>query len=265
MGKVISFSEFPKYYSKLSQRTEFVRGTIFDTNILIAIDYEVNLNHDEVLDFIDHCLLPERRNGFRFFTTVNTRSEYLDFHRRLIMTEQLRDIILKNPVWKLSQNAKTQIQYQSGILKRRENQGSDPVFNDSQIKAIKAAFSAGRFSGQLGWIDLCDKILKNRLDEAEQDLFSFGIEYISQHEPSQRELFSKMIDWPEAKNISEKTCLGLSDSMILNASQCSHFSFILSADFDVGYAALADSKMKDVVMPDSVAKTYRDFHFETYG
>lgn len=215
------------------------------------------------MEFLDQNLFTERRNGFRFFTTVNTRSEYLDFYRRLTMTEQLRDIVLENPAWKLSQNAKTQIQYQSGILKRRENQGSDPVFNDSQIKAIKSAFSAGRFSGKLGWLALCDRVLRNRLDEVEVDLSKFGVEYISQHESSQSVFFSKKIDWPEAKRTSETTCLSLSDSMILNAFQCSKFSFILSADFDIGYAALASKEFKDVVMPDSVAKGYRDFHFES--
>jgi len=36
---------------------------------------------------------------------------------------------------------------------------------------------------------------------------------------------------------------------------------MVSADFDIGYVALASTEIKDVVMPDSVAKKYRGYHF----
>ena len=143
-----------------------------------------------------------------------------------------------------------------------KKQGGDPVFSDRQIKKIKSAFSAGSHSGQQGWLKLCEIILKDKLDEAEAALLTAGIEYISQHEPLQTNLFQKKIDWPEAKRISEHTCVGLSDSMILNAFNCSRFPFLVSADFDIGYATLASKGMRDIVMPDKVAKKYREFHFD---
>ena len=65
-----------------------------------------------------------------------------------------------------------------------------------------------------------------------------------------------------AEKIAETTCLGLSDAMIINAFRCSRFPFIVSSDFDIGYAVLASRELKDVVMPDSVAKKYRDYHFD---
>ncbi|MEW6058440.1 MAG: hypothetical protein AB1540_17705 [Bdellovibrionota bacterium] len=261
MGQVISFSEFKRYYGKIRHRSDFAKGTILDANILISLTYEVKQNYEEVVSFFDECLAPERDQGFRFFTTVNTRSEYLDFNRRLIMTERLRDIVDGMGGLKIASKARTQIQYQSGQLKRREQQGGDPVFNDTQLKIIKSAFSAGRFSGNSGWLKLCEKFLAFKLDEVEKKINIRGVEYISQHESSQADLFCKKIDWPEAKRISEKTCLGLSDAMILNAFQCSRFPFIVSSDFDIGYAVLASKGMKDVVMPDSVARKYRDYHF----
>ena len=109
---------------------------------------------------------------------------------------------------------------------------------------------------------LCEDFLERRLDEFEDHLAAYGIEYISQHEPTQKELFQKKIDWPDAKRIAESTCLGLSDSMIINAFQCSRFPFVVSSDFDLGYAVLASKELKDVVMPDSVARKYRDYHFD---
>jgi hypothetical protein len=265
MGRVVPFSEFRKYYERIRGCRDFESGTILDTNILIALSYEAKQTHEETFEFFAKELFPEQERGFRFFTTVNTRSEFLDFNRRIVMTEHLRDMIDEHSLWKITTKAKAQIQYQSGQLKRREQQGGDPVFNDTQIKMIKAAFSAGRFSGNTGWLALCEKIIGGQLDVAEANLDDLGIEYISQHEPNQTNLFSSKIDWQGAKRIAEETCLGLSDAMILNAFQCSRFPFIVSADFDIGYAAMASKEMKDVVMPDSVARKYRDYHFDEFG
>lgn len=261
MGQVIPFSEFASYFAAI-RLDKAVQGTILDTNILISLTYEVKSNHEEVMAFLMDHLAPMRDGGFRLFTTVNTRSEFLDFNRRLLMTENLRDAIEDKSSWKIPAKAKTQIQYQSGQLKRRETQGGDPVFNDTQIKAIKSAFSAGKFSGNASWLTLCEDFLSGQLEFAETNLANMGVEYISQHEESQKEFFHTKIDWPGAKWIAEATCLGLSDAMIINAFQCSRFPFLVSTDFDIGYAVLASKGLKDVVMPDSVAKKYRDYHFD---
>lgn len=261
MGQVIAFSEFADYYEPLREHGEFVQGTIIDTNILIALTYEMNVNSEAALRFFETFLEPEQDKGLRLFTTVNTRSEYLDFYRRLIMTENLRDVVDENSLWKTPAKARAQIQYQSGILKRREQQGGDPVFNDTQIKSVKSAFSAGRHSGHDGWLLLCERVLEKRLDDVEIEIQDLGVEYISPNDPSQEDLFLRKIDWSAAKRIAEKTCAGLSDAMILNAFQCSRFPFIVSADFDIGYAVLASSELKDVVMPDGVARKFRDYHF----
>lgn len=264
MGLVIPFSEFASYYEEVRRRHAFARGTIVDTNILISMTYEVKANHEEIVGFFDQFLKIECDNHFKLFTTVNTRSEFLDFNRRLFMTERLRDLADEASKYKITSRAKTQIQYQSGQLKRREQLGGDPVFNDTQLKTIKAAFSADRFSGNLGWLFLCQEFLNQQLDIAEENLQNLGVEYISQHEPMQNDFFALKMNWEDAKRIAEATCLGLADAMIINAFQCSRFPFIVSSDFDIGYAVLASQELKDVVMPDSVAKKYRDYHFEEY-
>lgn len=178
------------------------------------------------------------------------------------MTEQLRDMLESSSNWKVSSAVRAQVQVQSGQLKRSEQQSGDPVFSDRQLKKIKSAFSAGNHSGQLGWLKLCDAVLTGKLDEVELALERNGIRYLSQHEQAQKDHFHKNIDWPDAKKIAESTCLGLADAMIMNAFQCSRFPFMVSADFDIGYAVLSSSELKDVVMPNNVAKKYRDFHFE---
>ncbi|MBI4925608.1 MAG: hypothetical protein HY843_06755 [Bdellovibrio sp.] len=257
MGRVIAFSEFDSYI-KTIQISDYVLGTILDTNILVSLTYEIKTDYEEVTDFVDKLI----DHGICLYTTVNTKAEFLDFHRRLMMTEHLRDLLDSTTHCKISSSAKAQIQVQSGQLKRQEQQGGDPVFSDRQIKKIKSAFSAGMHSGHRGWLEICRGILAGRLDEFETRLIDNGIQYISQHEPKQKELFHKKIDWPDAKRISEMTCLSLADAMIINACQCSKFKFIVSADFDIGYSALSAKEIKDVLMPDSVAKKYRDYHFE---
>lgn len=257
MGRVIPFSRFPAYFREIQKSPGFVAGTVLDTNIMISLTYDVKSDHEDISDFL---ISLQSNYDFRLFATVTTKAEFLDFQRRLIMTETLRDAI-HSSILRLSERSKAAIQSVSGRLSQRERRGGDPVFNDSDLKEIKSAFSAGQASGKTGWLKLCDEFLSNRLPEAESLLADCGIEYVSQHDVSQSELFTRKIEWDDAVKISSKTCVGFSDAMILNAVQCSHFLFVVSADFDLGYAALASSETKDVVMPDEMVKRYRDFHF----
>lgn len=48
------------------------------------------------------------------------------------------------------------------------------------------------------------------------------------------------------------TCLSASDAMIVNMLRCSNLPFIVSADFDVAYAVLAEDSDKVVLIPDSL-------------
>lgn len=49
--------------------------------------------------------------------------------------------------------------------------------------------------------------------------------------------------------------------MILNALKSSKLFFIVTLDFDIGYAALSDPNMKDVVVPDRLFKEFKNYHF----
>lgn len=67
--------------------------------------------------------------------------------------------------------------------------------------------------------------------------------------------------WPGAIAICEITGTAFSDSMILNALKSSKLFFVVTLDFDIGYAALSDPNMKDVVVPDRLFREYRHYHF----
>lgn len=263
MGRVIAFSKFSEYLKKLdtSQSAE-KRFTILDTNIIITSSYEMRPEYEKVHEILD--VLNER--GYRLLATVNTKAEFLEFQRRLQLTEVLLDMVDEHSKYKIPTAARAKISTLKGSLST--SVGADPdrdfIFNEVHLKKIKKEFSAGPHSGRTGWLEICEYFLKGHLKEMITELEYSGIEYVSQHEPTQASLFHTKIDWPDAMTISENTGASFSDAMILNAFKCSHCPFIVSMDFDVGYAVLADPKLKDAVMPDRIVNEYRHYHFGNY-
>ena len=259
MGRVIAFSELPDYLSQLKIAPEF-RATILDSNILITMTYNVRDDYTDVCDAL--AVLEEA--GYRLLATVNTKAEYLEYQRRIILTEVLLDAVDEHSTLKLPTKARARITTLKGSIKTAalSDPDRDIVFGDYHLKKIKKEFSAGEHSGKIGWIELCKKFMAGKLQDLEADLRETGIEYVSQHEPSQKNLFNNIIDWPEAMEICEKSGPSFSDSMILNAFRCSRCPFIVSRDFDIGYAVLSDPQLRDAVMPDQMAKEYRHYHFD---
>lgn len=258
MGKAVPFSEIESYLKSIDGISPH-KGTILDTNILISANYDVRESHSQVIDVLDIL----QKMSYRLFATVNTRSEYLEFQRRLILTENILDIVDEFSKIKVSRNAKAKIQTLKGSLKTSviADSEKDEVFNEPQLKKIKKEFSAGPHSGQKGWLEICDLFLKDKIELEDQALAARGVEYISPNEPSQSTLFNSSLGWPSAIGICEKTGTSFSDSMILNALKTSQLLFIVTLDFDIGYAALSDPNMKDVVVPDRLYREYKHYHF----
>lgn len=258
MGRVIPFSAIESYLESIKD-VDAPRGTILDTNVLISASYEIRDSHKDVVNAWDMLL----QKGYRLFATVNTRSEYLEFQRRLILTENLFDLLDEYSTVKIPKKAKAKTQALKGSLKTSlvADPDKDEVFNESQLKKIKKEFSAGPHSGQKGWLEICDLYLKGQIETEDVALMDRGVEYISPNIESQKELFNTYLGWTGAIGICEKTGTAFSDSMILNALKSSNLLFVVTLDFDIGYAALSDPNMKDVVVPDRLFKDYRYYHF----
>ena len=258
MGRVIPFSKIESYLGAL-EKQDAPKRTILDTNVLISSSYELSDSQEIVSDVLD--ILKSKK--YRLFATVNTRSEYLEFQRRMILTEGLFDVVDEYSKIKISSRARAKIQTLKGSLKT--SIASDPdkpeAFNESQLKKIKKEFSAGPHSGQKSWLELCDVYLRDQIKLADQDLIERRVEYISPNEPTQADLFNSTIGWDKAIEICEKSGAAFSDSMILNALKSSKLLFVVTLDFDIGYAALSDPNMKDVVVPDRLFKEFKNYHF----
>jgi len=258
LGQVIPFSELDKYLQSLEEEGA-VKGTILDTNVLISATYDVRDSYSDVLSVWETL----QEYGYELFATVSTRSEYLEFYRRLTLTEALFDIIDDFSTYKISSRARAKIQTLRGSLKTSvlADSEKDEVFNDIQLKKIKKEFSAGNHSGQKGWLEICDVFLRTQVARADQGLIDSGIKYISPNDPAQAGLFNSALNWSAAVDICEKSGTAFSDSMILNALKSSKLFFVVTLDFDIAYAALSDPNMKDVVVPDRLYKEFKKYHF----
>lgn len=259
MGQVVPFSEIENYIQAIKKLQGRVR-TILDTNVLASLTYEVKSNHEAVVDLIFRL----EKMDVDFYTTVNTKQEFIDFHRRLLLTENLLDIADPHSKAKIPHDVKQEVRKaHANIMSRQKTHGSDPIFNDTQIKNIKRNFSAANHSGQLGWLKFCEIYLKPQLLEIEQVLEDRGIVYLSSNGPNQVGYFTGTpLRWSDAIEISCLTGISMTDAMILNCLRSSVCQFVVSTDFDLGFAVLADASLnKDVVMPDKDFKEFRHFHF----
>jgi hypothetical protein len=229
-----------------------------DTNVLIAASYEIKDSHDEITELIHRLEVL----GVERYATVTTKSEFMEFYRRLMLTEALVDLLDQESKVRVPKAALEEIRKAYLSLKSRQaRDGSDPIFNDSQIKQIKSEFSAGSNSGHMGWLKFCGDCLNGYVDFFEQQLTARGIIYLSPNDSAQADLFIKKLEWPVAASLVEKTGLSVSDAMILNMLNSSVCQFAMSLDFDFGFAVLADIESKDVIMPDRLGREYRHYHF----
>jgi len=250
MGKVIRFSKFSNYIKELNELGGCPAGTILDANVIITLSYSPKKYHTRTLDFLNKEIYAR---DIKCYTTVNTTSEYLEFHRRLLMTEGLRDSIDSDSKSNLPNKKKQLIRLQSGILANREkNNKADPVFFDREIKKIREGFYESGVVGKNLWKELCDFSLMKKLQEEYENLENLGVKYISPNDKDQKEFFIKEMTWAGAVKICAETCAGFSDSMILNALESTSFQFAVSLDSDIAFAVLSNSTMKDVVMPDDL-------------
>lgn len=250
MGKVIRFSKFSKYIKELNDSGIFPSGTILDANLIITLSYSPKKYHTRTLEFLNKEIYSR---DIQCYTTVNTTSEYLEFYRRLLMTEGLRDAIDSASKWDLPNKKKQLIRTQSTLLNNREkNNKADPVFYDREIKKIREGFYETGDVGKKTWVRLCDIFLVGKLQKEYENLAKMGVSYISPNDKSQSEFFQKEMTWENAINICSETCAGFSDTMILNALESTTFPFAVSLDSDIAFAVLSNSTMKDVVMPDDL-------------
>lgn len=260
MGVLVPFNEFDSYYATLSRSDNFAKGVVLDTNILLSLMYEVKSNHDEVVDFLDNKIIG---NNFTCYTNVITTAELINIFRRILLTEHLCDSIDEYSKLKIPKSSKYLVKRLYGEYRHRFlHEKKDIIFSETHLKQIRDTFYGGPHSGLSPWPQITKQFLDNNLEQAYKAYEKAGIKYISPNKKEQEHCFHKKMIWEDTIKISSASGLAIFDSMILNALQCSHFSFAITADADIAYAALADNDIKDIVVPDSLAKDMKKYKFQ---
>lgn len=243
MGRVVPFSEIDIILTKIQSPV----GCIVDTQLLIASLYEPHPFNEDA-EFIYEKLA---EYGVPIFSNVTVRHEFIDVTRRTTMTEKALSMITPQSKWRITNEAKFEIGRIKSRLDGRAASNEVPLLTDREIKILKKMFSPITQSGKDGWLELCTEFFGGKLQSAWDQLADdLVINYIDMQDVETQKLFHDKVSWDKMCKISEISCLGSSDSMILNALNCSTLDFLVSADFDLAYAVMVGSTEKTVLVPD---------------
>lgn len=246
MSQVLPFSSIDQYLKCLKAPAA---GCLVDTQFLIAATEELHPF------FEDAGFLFEKLAEYQIpvFTTVTTRSEYVDIRRRFIITEALMGMLASSSKWKISANVQKVLRAQKTWIDTQAAKDSLPLLTDTRIKDCKECFMPRTQSGQIGWVQLCHEYLDGQLLDAWNVLVDkLKLNYLDMRSENVSELIPDKLAWEKMYAISEKTCLSSSDSMLVNVLYSSNFPFVVSADFDIAYSVLADSGDKTALIPDNL-------------
>lgn len=243
--RCLPFSDVDRYLASI----EGDIGCLVDTSYLIAVSDDDNPFCE------DASFLQEKfaERGVRLFASVTARSEFVDFHRRVIMTETLMDMLPPSSPWCISASVREVLQKQRGWLDNQLNSESEPLLTDSRIKVCKQAFLPRTQSGKIGWTELCREYLAGRLLTSWTQISeSLELQYVDMRGDGSKELLRKDLQWEAMYRLAEESALGSQDAMILNLLDSSVFPFVVTMDFDLAYGTLLSTKDKTALVPDSL-------------
>lgn len=229
------------------------KGCILDTNFLIALTEESHKFHEDS-HFIYEKLVEYK---VPIYSTVTIRTEFIDYQRKIKVTESLMDMLAPSSKWKISSSVRDHLKKQRGWIDNQAKDDELPCLSDARIKEIKRVFLPKSQSGQIGWIEMCRELLLGRLLEAWSAVEdALSIRYIDMRNESSQSLFIKQLKWEEMYSISEQTAISSNDAMILNLLESSVLPFVVSADYDLAYGIMNSQADKVILVPDRLYVNY---------
>lgn len=255
MATILPFREFSNQINSIKPDA---RKALFDTCALISYSYDTNEFHDETLDLFAAMI----KEKFHIYTNVTIRSEFIDFQRRIIITEALttlsEDISGILSYQKLAKKLKSH----KNKVRDKAEEGKPYVLNDSDIKNFKKLLSFSHEGLENVWLKFCQDNLNNKLkrtfDIVERVL---KLKYLSLRKGEKSQEVVNEVSWENMYGISEKTGLGSSDSMILNMFESTNIPCLFTTDFDLVYAAAVSDCNKMVFCPEQIYQKYKDEFF----
>lgn len=155
--------------------------------------------------------------------------------------------------WKISAATQKILRAQKTWIDTQATSDTFPLLTDSRIKDCKESFMPRTQSGQIGWVQLCNEYLSEKLFESWNALSEeLNFNYLDLRGEEFSPCMNEKVQWHKMYSISEQTCLSSNDSMLVNVLNCSKFPFIVSADFDIAYSVLASNNEKTALVPDNL-------------
>lgn len=245
MGRAVPFSDVDIFLKSIDPSV----GCLADTNFLIAVSDKDHHFYDDA-QFLFEKLVEYK---VPIYVTVTVRSEFIDFYRRVKITEALMDMLAPSSKWKISSSVREVLKSQRGWLDNQTGDDQSPYLSDQRIKKCKQAFLPKTQSGQIGWVELCNEFLGGRLlTEWQKISDALSLNYVDMRAEDADTHFRKELKWDDMYRLSEASALGSSDAMILNLLDSSTFSFVVTSDYDLAYGAILNTEDKVVLMPDSI-------------
>ncbi|HMN69753.1 MAG TPA: hypothetical protein PKC28_14515 [Bdellovibrionales bacterium] len=224
-------------------------GCIADTSYLIALGDKDHRLHEDALFM--HEKLAEF--SVRIFVSVTVRSEFIDFHRRMTLTETLLGMLPSSSKWRISEAVRRELNSQKKWINSQLDSGNDPYLTDSRIKDCKQIFLPKSQSGQIGWVELCKEYLSGELLAAWDKIVDTAqLHYIDMRADDSKDLFRKELRWESMYQLAEESGMGSNDAMILNILNSSVFPFVITMDFDLAYGVMLSAKDKTALVPDNL-------------
>ena len=238
------------------------RHCLLDTNILAAWSYKDVHNFGE-----EAALVFEKIAELEAipFATVTTRSEFLDFARRVLLTENFLSMSSEKSKWRITEATKRKIDSLRRSVDAKSANDALPLFSDFQLKDLKRNFISPREeSGKSGWLKICHEVLSKNLESQWSDLeHNVGLNYIDTQDESVRDVLPSRPKWDRLVDIIARSGPSSSDAMIVNMFEVSSIPVLISADFDVGYSFRATKldQSRTILLPDKIAKEVNKLRF----
>lgn len=249
MKQVLKYSDFLFLCNNVPA---IKRGLFIDTNFLISVSYELDRFHDESRELYEII----KEENVNLFCNVNVRTEFLDIHRRIIITDALisanKDENLKKIIPFF---LKTKIKsLESRRSYAEAGNKTPPKLSDYDLKFYAAEFFKIKPNDENFWIYFCKIFLNGQLTNiwnyAESN---FNLKFLSLRKDESKEFIDYEPDWQNVINIIETYGISSSDAMIINMFLCSKFNFILTNDREVARIIdMLNIKDKFVIVPDQL-------------
>ena len=218
------------------------RGVVVDTNVLIAATYDpdrMNEFSGDLLDLIFEEDIP-------IYCNFNTRMEFLEIYRRIILTEALLEFSV-GPVQKfLSETLTRRLKSVKTKNIERERKNQSPFrFGEKDLKEIMLELVKISDDGRDLWTVLCVDRVGGKLEAAWTNAEAkFGLNFMDS---------PRSQAWEDAVHFMEQHGLSSSDAMILNEFLVSKFSLLISNDSDLGLALLRLKPLeKNCIVPKEI-------------